>query len=75
MNDANLLVEHVRQHPYVTGLLFTGGDPLIMKTSVLANYIEAVLDEDISHLRTIRIGTKALSFWPTGLFPMPMRMI
>ncbi len=64
MNEANLLVEYIRKHPNVTDLLFTGGDPLIMKTRVLASYIEALLDEDIRHLRTIRIGTKALSYWP-----------
>jgi KamA family protein len=63
-NEADLLVEYINQHPNVTDLLFTGGDPLIMKTKILAGYIESILDANPSHLKTIRIGTKALSYWP-----------
>jgi L-lysine 2,3-aminomutase len=35
-----------------------------MKTKVLESYILPLLESDLSHLRTIRIGTKALSYWP-----------
>ncbi|EDP73681.1 hypothetical protein HG1285_04843, partial [Hydrogenivirga sp. 128-5-R1-1] len=38
--------------------------PLIMKTHVLKQYIEPILEANIPHLKTIRIGTKALGFWP-----------
>ncbi|HJX58870.1 MAG TPA: lysine 2,3-aminomutase, partial [Thiobacillus sp.] len=44
--------------------LFTGGDPLIMSARHLAEYIEPLLDADLPNLRHIRIGTKALSYWP-----------
>jgi KamA family protein len=63
-HEVDLLVEYIRQHPEITDLLFTGGDPLIMSARVLARYIRPVLDADIGHLRTIRIGTKALAYWP-----------
>lgn len=64
MKETELMVDYVRQHPEVTDVLFTGGDPMIMKTRILAGYIEPLLQADLSHLRTIRIGTKSLSFWP-----------
>jgi len=64
MRETELLVEYVRTHPEVTDVLFTGGDPLIMRAKNLASYIDALLEADLPHLRTIRLGTKALSYWP-----------
>lgn len=64
MREAELLVKYVRQHSEVTDVLFTGGDPMIMKTKIFAGYIEPLLSEEIENLQTIRIGTKALSYWP-----------
>jgi KamA family protein len=64
MKEANLLVEYLKEHPEVTDVLFTGGDPLIMKTHLIAQYIDALLDADLPHLQNIRIGSKALSYWP-----------
>jgi L-lysine 2,3-aminomutase len=45
-------------------VLFTGGDPMVMKAEILSSYIEPLLDYDVPHLRTIRIGTRALTYWP-----------
>ena len=64
MREVDLLIEYVRQHESITDILFTGGDPLIMRTRKLAFYIEPLLEANIPHLRTIRIGTKALGYWP-----------
>jgi len=64
MHEIELLVQYLREHPEVTDVLFTGGDPLIMKTKLLAKYIDSLLDAKLPNLRTIRIGTKALSYWP-----------
>jgi KamA family protein len=58
------LVEYLRVHPEINDVLFTGGDPLIMSARHLAEYIEPLLQADLPHLRRIRIGTKALSYWP-----------
>lgn len=58
------LVDYVRQHPEVSDVLFTGGDPLVMRTNVLAAYLRPLLDAKIPHLNSIRIGTKALGYWP-----------
>jgi KamA family protein len=62
--EAGLLVDYVSASPEVTDILFTGGDPLTMKAKVLAGYIKPLLEANISHLRHIRIGTKALAYWP-----------
>ena len=62
--EAGELTEYLRAHPEVTDVLITGGDPMVMKTSNLKTYIEALLDPALEHIRTIRIGTKALTYWP-----------
>ena len=62
--QAEHLVDYVKEHKEVTDVLFTGGDPLIMKTKHLEYYIRPLLDANIEHLRNIRIGTKALGYWP-----------
>jgi KamA family protein len=62
--QAELLVKYVSENEDVTDVLFTGGDPLIMKTKILEAYIRPLLDADLNNLRHIRIGTKALAYWP-----------
>ncbi|GAB3019416.1 KamA family radical SAM protein [Niabella terrae] len=64
MKETELLIQYLKEHPEVTDLLFTGGDPMIMKNKIFATYIDAVLEADIPNLKTIRIGTKALGYWP-----------
>ena len=62
--ELDLLVEYLKRNDYITDVLFTGGDPMVMKTKHLESYILPLLESDLPHLKTIRIGTKALSFWP-----------
>ncbi len=62
--ETEFLVEYLKQNPQITDVLFTGGDPLIMKTKHLESYILPLLSKELSHLKTIRIGTKALTYWP-----------
>jgi KamA family protein len=57
-------VRYLRAHPEVTSVLLTGGDPLVMKASVLRRYIEPLLDPSLEHIRSIRIGSKAPAYWP-----------
>lgn len=65
MKEAELLYRYLEQHKSVTDLLFTGGDPMTMSARVLASYIDPLLDDSrFAHLRTIRIGTKSLAYWP-----------
>ena len=64
MKEGDDLAQYVREHPEISDILFTGGDPMIMKASLFATYIDKILDADLPNLKTIRIGTKALSYWP-----------
>lgn len=64
MKETELLVKYLQEHSEVTDLLFTGGDPMIMKNKIFSTYIDALLDAYLPNLQTIRIGTKALAYWP-----------
>ena len=58
------LINYLKMHPEISDVLFTGGDPLIMSARHLAAYIEPLLDAELPHVRRIRIGSRALSYWP-----------
>lgn len=62
--EADSLVAYLQQHPEVNSVLFTGGDPMVMKTRVLRRYIEPLLRPELDHIVSIRIGTKAPAYWP-----------
>ena len=64
MNEVDSIIGYLKEHPEVTDLLITGGDPMIMRAHVLDAYITRILDANITTLETIRIGSKSLSFWP-----------
>ncbi|MBN8703984.1 MAG: lysine 2,3-aminomutase [Bacteroidetes bacterium] len=62
--ESSHLKDYVIQNNQVTDILFTGGDPMIMKAKIFASYIEPLLEAKPENLQTIRIGTKALGYWP-----------
>lgn len=62
--EADKLYGYLEEHPEVTDLLVTGGDPMVMKSRQLKSYLEPLLHPRFSHIQTVRIGTKALTFWP-----------
>ncbi len=62
--DTDDLVAYLKVHPEVTDVLITGGDPMIMRTQVLRRYIEPLLSPELAHVQNIRIGTKAVAYWP-----------
>ena len=64
MKEADLLLKYLSQNPQVTDVLFTGGDPMTMSAALLATYIEPLLQPEMEHIRTIRIGSKSLAYWP-----------
>ncbi len=63
-NDADQLHGYLASQPQVSDLLMTGGDPMVMKTHHLAEYLRPLLQPEFEHVQTIRIGTKALTYWP-----------
>lgn len=64
LSSPAVMTEYLRLHREVSDVLLTGGDPLIMRTEVLRRWVDPLLDPRLEHIRTIRIGTKALSYWP-----------
>lgn len=64
-NESRLLADYLVSKPEITDVLFTGGDPMTMGISVFEKYIDPILAVyKKSGVQTIRIGTKALSYWP-----------
>lgn len=61
-DDTEAITEYLSAHPEISDVLVTGGDPLIMATDVLRQYVEPLLAVD--HVNTVRLSTKALSYWP-----------
>jgi L-lysine 2,3-aminomutase len=57
-------LEYLRGNVGVTDVLFTGGDPMIMGSDVLARHVEPLLTSEYAHVQAIRFGTKALAYWP-----------
>ncbi|GAB4327006.1 MAG: KamA family radical SAM protein [Dehalococcoidia bacterium] len=64
MKETRDLVRYLEDHPRVSDVLITGGDPMVMRTRKFATYINGILEADPTNLKTIRIGTKALGYWP-----------
>ena len=62
--DVDRVMHYLRQHREVTSVLITGGDPMIMGAPVLRRYIEPLLAPGMEHIESIRIGSKALAYWP-----------
>jgi KamA family protein len=64
-DDVETLIAYLGEHPEVTSVLITGGDPMIMGEAVLRRYIAPLLnDPRLDHVESIRIGTKSLAYWP-----------
>lgn len=60
--DPSRLVAYLGEHPEVSDVLFTGGDPMIMAAMRLRAHVDPLLEVDT--VRTVRIGTRSLSHWP-----------
>lgn len=64
MREGEQLVQYLTEHQEISDVLFTGGDPMIMKATIFEKYIDTLLEANLPNLKTIRIGTKALAYWP-----------
>lgn len=60
--DYSGALEYIATHPEITDVLLTGGDPLTLPTSRLEEIMTQLVA--LPHVRTLRIGTKALAFNP-----------
>jgi len=55
-------LQYIRNHPEISNVLLSGGDPLIMSTKKLESFIQRI--RCIEHVKIIRIGTKMPAFNP-----------
>jgi KamA family protein len=60
----DLLIDYLNENKLITDILFTGGDPLIMSAKKLSYYLNRIINAHIHNITTIRIGTRALTYWP-----------
>ena len=61
-NDVSAGLAYIAEHPEVSNVLLTGGDPLLMSTRRLVEIFDAL--RGIEHVRIIRIGSKMPAFDP-----------
>ena len=61
-NDVSEGLRYIAEHPKVTNVLLTGGDPLLMSTRRLVEIFEAL--RAIPHVKIIRLGSKMPAFDP-----------
>ncbi|MCB0656463.1 MAG: hypothetical protein KDC57_10030 [Saprospiraceae bacterium] len=71
MQETGLLVDYLKANPKVSDVLFTGGDPMIMKANRMEAYLQPLLEKRIPNLINIRIGSKMLGYWPYKLISDP----
>ncbi len=69
VRDISRDVDYIREHPEITNVLLTGGDPLFLSTRKLAGVIETI--RDIDHVRIIRIGSKIPAYNPFRIINDP----
>jgi len=67
--DVTKGIEYIRNHPEITDVLMTGGDPLLMSNRQLRNVISRL--REIDHVQVIRIGSKLPSFNPYRIIDDP----
>ena len=62
-------LDYIRQHPEITNVLMTGGDPLMMSTRRLVEILKEL--RRIPHVKIIRIGSKLPAFDPYRILNDP----
>lgn len=69
VRDYSAGINYIKQHPEITNVLLTGGEPLLLSTHKLERIISAL--REIDHVGIIRIGTKIPVFNPYRILEDP----
>lgn len=67
--DITLDLTYIEEHPEVTNVLLTGGDPLYLSTKRLSGILRRI--REIDHVRIIRIGSKLPAYNPYRIINDP----
>lgn len=62
-------IAYIRDHPEITNVLLTGGDPLFLSTRRLSDVIQKI--RSIEHVRIVRIGSKIPAYNPYRIINDP----
>jgi L-lysine 2,3-aminomutase len=63
--DVYQVHEYLKQHKEITDVLITGGDAGYIKAERFEEYIMPIIeDPELMHIKTIRLGTRVLTFNP-----------
>ncbi len=63
--DVHQIHEYLKRHKEITDVLITGGDASYIKVDRFEEYIMPIIQEpELSHIKTIRLGTRVLTFHP-----------
>jgi L-lysine 2,3-aminomutase len=64
-HDVTQIHRYLKQHKEICDILLTGGDAGYLSFERLAEYVEPIInDPELSHIKTVRIGTRVLTFHP-----------
>jgi len=63
--DIDAGLQYIRDHPAITNVLLTGGDPLMLPTRRLVEIVEQL--RKIDHVRIVRIGSKVPAYNPSRI--------
>lgn len=64
-HDVKQVHEYLKRHKEITDILITGGDGGFISRDRLAEYIIPIIEDfELSHIKTIRFGSRALTFHP-----------
>ncbi|ADU96669.1 KamA family radical SAM protein [Thermovibrio ammonificans] len=59
-------VEYIKEHPEITNVLISGGDPLVLPTDVIEYFLSEL--SKIPHLKFIRFGSRVPVFYPMRIY-------
>jgi len=69
LRDVSRGIEYIADHPEITNVLLTGGDPLTLPTETLADIVGRL--REIDHVEIIRIGSKMPAYDPMRISDDP----
>ncbi|HPE57757.1 MAG TPA: hypothetical protein P5514_00170 [Bacteroidales bacterium] len=59
------VVDYIKRHKEITDVLVTGGDGAYLTYDRLIQYTKPIIEDDeFTHIKTLRIGSRALTFHP-----------
>ncbi len=64
-HDVSQIHKYLKKHKELTDILITGGDAGFITYDRLAEYVNPLMeDPDLMHIRTVRFGSRAITFQP-----------